>query len=147
MDSPIGALHNGDLDASRAAMADRVAQALLDHTVYRLLEMTADPILLDGNRRVYNDIRTSAAPECHEAIDRSLQANGLEWPQASENRADVALHPADRVVNGVGMRRNLRLAVTAGQPLDGRGRHVDGKQQRPDFVVQIAGEIGAFLRL
>ena len=43
--------------------------------------------------------------------------------------------------------RNLCPAVSAGKPFDGRGRHVDGKQQGSDLIMQVSREIGSLLRL
>ena len=40
----------------------------------------------------------------------------------------MPLHPADRVVDRLGMRADLVLATTAGKVLDRRGSHVDGEQ-------------------
>ena len=133
----------------RLAVPDRIAQPLLDDAIDRLLEIVADPILLDRDCRRRCRCRDGG-------FARTPPAGGSRPPARSprigRRRPSIgphmALHLRRPHRGSTGHARGMSSQRSLGHELfDRRRGHVDREQQRPDLIVQVPREIGALLRL
>ena len=136
-----------DLHLLRLAVADCIAHRFLDNAIDGLLHIFADTILIDRHCDEENNIVPPAAPERRQSTNRGFQPNRLDRSQASKYYPHMTLHPTDRIMNRPAHVSGFRASGTASDALDRRRGHIDRKQQRPDFIMQVPREIGALFRL
>ena len=145
----LGTALDGDADARRLAVADRIAEALLHDPIDHQVDGLAETLDAVGDVDAIADVRIPAPPELDEIVDRGGEPEFLEadGAQPAQHVAHLSLHMADRVGDRAQMLGDL--AGAAG--LDRAGNigdvDVDAEQERSDLVVKIARDVAALLLL
>ena len=128
-------------------MADGVARAFLQDAKCDFLDRCRKALVLDIDPE--RDLRPSRPPEGNELLNRMRQTliDQQRRSQPAQDAAQMQLHVLDGLPDGFAATDDVVAGLTRDQERNGLRIDIDGKQERADLVVQIAGNLGTLFFL
>ena len=139
---------HADLDTAGATMADGVAETFLDDAIHRFIERAIDVVLRQAN--VEGDFRR-ACPR--QKVTRFSTAWRKPTSMSTAGRRRPSIARMCLCICSVASRiASVRASISPRAPplppsANDRGIDADRAEERPDLVMQVPREIGAFLLL